>query len=841
MNLFTDLGRDLRYAVRTLRREPSLVAGVVFTFALAAGANAAIFGLVERLMLAPPAGVEGADRVARVSLGFTGPRGESFLASTMSYPDFSAIAASTGAVREAAAFQADTVMIGRGSELDAVPAVKASGRYFSLLGVHPRLGRFFGPADDQLPDGNPVVVLSHEYWRRRFGSRADAIGSQITVEDQPFTVIGVAPPEFTGAELSPVSLFIPLTAGFRGQPPGWWNDSRIHSVSVIVRLRDQIAPAVAAAIITSALQSGVNPDAELQLGSTTLESLVPGRAARASPQSRIALWLSGVSLVVFLIATANVATVLLLRAARRRREMTVRVTLGASIARLARASVVESLLLALLGGGAGLLLSRWLGDIVRTTLLPNLAATDRLVSGKVLFWSVLATGLAGMLTGLSPVLQQRRGQLTAGLKSGGGHGGSGRFVFQHALVALQVTLCTLLLVGAGLFVRSLRRVQSQDLGFSTAHLLYVRLDFRGTGLPAVEQDRVYEEAVRRVAALPGVTGATVAEGIPFGPHHIPPVSIPGIDLMANGPVQPPIMYAATPAYLDMMGVGLRQGRLFTERDARGAPLVVLVNETMARTAWPGQNALGKCVHVGFGPSFSPDGPGDPMTEETPCREVVGVVHDSRARSLRLEGNEARLMQYYVPFGQLPASPFPGPMVMGLLVRTATDDPGALGPAVQRLLQGGSGVPVYAIVRPYQDLIDPQLRSWRLGATLFSAFGILALGIAAVGLSAVVFYLVTQRVQEIGVRLALGGTRVMVGRLVVFDALRMAGIGAALGVLIALAGSPLLQSLLFQTSARDPAVMMGAVALQLVVAVAAAAWPAWRASRVSPMAALRTDA
>jgi predicted permease len=540
--------------------------------------------------------------------------------------------------------------------------------------------------------------------------------------------------------------------------------------------------------------------------------------------------------VVLLIATANVGTLLLLRTAKRRRDVAVRIALGASHARLARQALVESVLLALLGAVVGLILARWFSGIVRVTLLPNLAPTDRVIDGTVLIVSVVAATGAGLLAGMSPLAQLGRRDLSAELRTGG-HGASGRFVFQNALVALQVALCTLLLVGAGLFVHSLQRVQSQDLGFSTAHLLYVTLDFRGQ-VSGLDRDFVHAEAAHRLETLPGVTGVTVVEGMPFSSHHIPPISVPGVPSFLSSGVQPPIMYGATPSYLEMMDVTLRQGRLITASDRRGTPLVVLVNETMARSLWPGQRAVGKCVRAGYASSFDSDP--ETMADAAPCREVVGVVRDSRARSLRIERNEAKLMQYYVPFAQIPVPPVPDfAVVHGILIRTA--DPARLASSVQRAIQSTATLPVYARVRPYQDLIDPQLRSWRLGATLFSAFGVLALGIAAVGLFGVVSYLVTQRTQEIGVRLALGGTGLTVGRLVVWDAVRMAAIGAGAGLVLAMAGAPLVQSMLFQTSAREPVSAIGAALVLLLVAIAAAAVPAWRASQVSPMTALRTDA
>jgi predicted permease len=402
---------------------------------------------------------------------------------------------------------------------------------------------------------------------------------------------------------------------------------------------------------------------------------------------------------------------------------------------------------------------------------------------------------------------------------------------------VQVALCTLLLVGASLFVRSLRRVQSQDLGFSTARLLYVTLDFRGY-VAGVERDLAYFDAVDRLRTLPAVSGASVAAGIPFGPHYIPPVSIPGVPWPPSGGVQIPIMYGATPEYLDMMDVELLAGRLITGHDGRGAPLVVLVNESLARTAWPDGVPLGKCLRAGFG-TFPPEGDVNPA-ESAPCRTVVGVVRDSRARSLRPEGNEGRIMQYYVPFEQLPESPRPdAAQVMNLIVRVRGDlDAAAM--TVQRTIQSTSALPVYARVRAYQDLLDPQLRSWRLGARLFSVLGALALALAVVGVFGVVSYAVAQRTREIGVRLALGETRAGVGRLVVGDAVRMVSVGLAMGTLAALAAGPLVASLLFQTSPREPWSIAVSAGVLLAATVLASGWPAWRAGRVNPVEALRAD-
>ena len=829
---------DIRYAFRTFRREPTFVAGIALTFGLVIATNAAMFGLVRRLMLAPPPGVQDAERVVRVATTLTADDGSVFTMETTSYPAFRDLATLDRAFAAVAAVSADSVTIGEGADLAEVPAVKVSGRYFAVLGVRAAAGRLFGPADDALPNGNDVVVLSHAFWQRRFAGEASAIGQQLVVDGQRLTIVGVTPRGFNGTDFTPADLFVPLTTSMRNRAAGWWNDPHIRMVSIVAHVRNGVAMREAESLALQTLREPLSAGGMDRLTAVPLESVMPGRAARTTPQARIALWLTGVSVVVLLIATANVGTLLLLRAAKRRREAAVRLSLGASLMYLARQSVVESLLLSLAGCVLGLVLARWIGDIVRVTLLPSVAVATGLLEPTVLIASVAVAGAAGLLASLGPIAQLGRRNLSLELRAGGGHGASGRVAYQHALVAVQVAMSMILLVGAGLFVRSLERVQSQDLGFSTARLLHVNLDFRGP-TPGPEHDRVLADAARRIANVPGVTGVTVVQGMPFSSHNIPPIHVPGYAMPSPAAQQLPIMYAATPAYLDMMGVKLREGRLFTRGDTAGTPLVVLVNETMARTMWPGRSAIGGCVQAGHG---SDPTLGDPMAAVAllPCRTVVGVVRDSRARSLRTEGNEARLMQYYVPLGQSPSAPFPNVREYhGILVRTAGEPERWVAP-IRRLIQGTSSRPVYARVSPYQTLIDPQLRSWRLGATLFSAFGLLALAIAAVGLFAVVSYLVTQRTREIGVRLALGGSARGIAGLVVRDAIRMTAVGGLIGIGIAVLAAPLVQSMLFETSTREPMVLIAAVVVLSVVTVSAAAIPAWRAGRVSPMVVMRAD-
>jgi predicted permease len=825
--------RDFVTAARALRREPGFVAIVVLTFALAIAANAAMFGLVNRLMLSPPPGIASADRVARVRLWLNQEGGESFAMSTTSYPVFQELRASSSAFAAIAATRPDTMLVGRSPDVTRVAGVGATGDYFTTLGATPELGRFFGASDDVPPAGNPVVVLGDAYWQRAYGGNRSVLGQRIVIGEQPFTIIGVARPGFNGEQLSAVDLFVPLSTMMRASGSEWMTNHGMKVVSLVVRLRDGVSLAAARTIGTAAIRGESSADHATM--SVDFDLVVPGASSLQSAQSRIALWLAAVSLIVLLIATANVGTLLSLRAARRRREIAVRVAIGAGRGDLARQLVTESVLLATGGAASGVLLSHWFSGIIRSTLLPNLAPTTDFIDARVLALSIVTAGVAGVLAALAPIAQVGGGgNLAAELRTGGA-GASAPMRFQNALVTIQVALCTLLVVGAALFVRSLERVQSQDLGFSAEHLLYVTLDFHGF-VPGSERDAAYFAAVDRVRALTGVTGATVAAGIPFGPHNIPPMSIPNLPWPPVN-VQIPIMYAATPDYLDLMRVRLLTGRLFSARDTRGSPQVVLVNESLARSAWPGGSALGKCVRVGGMPTGGGD---ENPAASQPCREVVGVVRDSRARSLLPERNEDRLMQYYVPFEQIPDPPFPNiPRVMGLVVRVAGDPLEMVG-QVQRAIQSSSARRVFALIRPYQDLIDPQLRSWQLGATLFSAFSTIALGIATVGLFGVISYVATQRTQEIGIRRALGGNGWMVARLVVVDALRRTIVGVTLGVVATLLAGPVIAAMLFQTSPRDPASVAAAGAVLVAATLVAASWPALRATRVNPMVALRAE-
>ncbi len=519
--------RTLALAVRSLRREPVLAAAVVLTFALAIGANTVMFGLVSRLMLAAPPGVSEPDRVARLSL-------------TTSYPQYRELSALGSAFTAVAAVRPMKVIQGASGDAVEIDAIAATGSYFATLGARPALGRWFGPADDALPAGSPVAVLSHSFHGRRFAGDPRVLGTAMQIDGTSYTIVGVAQAGFSGDALAAVDVFLPLSAALRGSASQWWADERINLVSVIVRLRDGVTPEAAGGLA--------------RLGNNPLEPLLPG-SVRNSQQARIARWLLGVTLVVLLIATANVATLLLLRALRARREIAVRLALGASKARLAIDLAMRSVLLALAGAASGLLASAWASQAVRVTLLPHLAPDDRVADPGLLLTTLTLAIVAGLAAGLAPMALVSQRGIAADLVGAGTLGSLTHSRSQRALVGVQVALCTVLLVGAGLFVRSLQRIRGQELGFSTARLLLVQLDFRQP-LGGTREDEVHRDLAARVATLRGVTGATVVQATPFGNHTTPPVSVPGRDEPPSAGRQIATMYAATPEFLRLMDVRL---------------------------------------------------------------------------------------------------------------------------------------------------------------------------------------------------------------------------------------------------------------------------------------------
>jgi predicted permease len=811
--------QDIRFALRSAARRPGFAAVVVLTIGLGIGANAAMFGLIDVLLLRAPPHVEGAERLGRVHLTRTFRSGGTFTNTATTSADFIGLRDNARMLDGVAAFFSSTATLGRGPEAESVRRVLASGAYFDLLGVRPRLGRFFGEAEDQLPSGSPVAVLSHGFWQRQYGGRADVLGEALSIGEQRYTVIGVAPAGFTGAQLEPVDVFLPLSAGAAEMAGAQWpGDRNLVWLRVLVRLAPGATAEQASAELTS-LYVAANEETlgDDPAAGASIVSIVPGHDPVNAESVRVALWLGGVSFLVLLIACANVANLLLGRAMRRRAEVGIRMALGVGQRRLATLLVAESLVLAVAGCVVGLLLTWATGGAVRGLLLPELPWDGGAVDVRVAVFAAVMALIVALATALPPALQSLAVDVTGALKSGPREGTLQRSRTRGALVLVQATLSVVLLVGAGLFVRSLQNVRSLDLGTDAGRVLAIGWpNLWNSGYSAAEREAIFADARERLAALPGVEDAAVAMTVPFWSSASSELSVPGLDSLPEAPGGGPYVNGVTPEYFRTVGTAIVGGRGFRASDVLGAPRVAIVSETMARVLWPGEDAIGKCIRVG--------------ADTVPCSEVVGIAEDVR---YSLSGPP--VMLYYLPMAQRQRSIG----LRALFVRTSGDPASVLGPVREAAQRVRPDLP-YAEIRLLSDIVEPHVRPWRLGATLFGGFGALALLLAALGLYAVVAYAVAQRTQELGVRVAIGASAYDVVRLVLAQSLRTAVAGIAIGLAIAWVAGSAVEPLLFEQSARDPIVLGTVAVILLAVGILASLVPVARALRIDPVLALKAE-
>jgi predicted permease len=816
--------QDLRYALRGLRRKPGFTLGVVLTLGLGIGANATMFGIVDRLLFRPPAYLPRPDEVHRVYFVRTLDGTDRAIANT-SYRRFEDVRASVTSFSEVAGFWRSELAVGVGEAAREVEVAMVSPELWRIFDARPVAGRFFGAAEDRLPDGSPVAVLGYEYWRSALGGR-DVLGTRLRIGRRDYTVIGVAPKGFHALWMSPSAAFIPLAAGgaeiAEGMDDGFAGTYGFSWMQLLVRRKPGVTRETAEAELSRAYRASYAAQREVmpqvdppeRVRPRALAAPVLGeRGPNRTTVAKVATWLVGVSIAVLVIACANVGNLLLARALGRRREIAVRLALGVTRRRLFGQLLLESVLLALLGGAAGLVLAEWGGGLVRAVLLPDVAWTDGMLDGRVLLFTAAAALLAGVFAGLAPVLQTRRADVAAALKAGAREGTYQRSRLRMGLIVLQCTLSVVLLAGATLFVQSFRNVHRLRLGYEPDRVLYVSARMRGEALSDEQADRLKERLLEGSRALPVVEQATRTLTVPFWMSVDNPIFVPGVDSVERFGIF--TQQAASPGYFATMGTRILRGRPITEADRRGAPPVMVVSASMARTLWPGGDAIGRCVKVG--------------ADTMPCATVVGIAEDIKRESL---SDDPGLL-YYLSMAQYP------PGAGGLFVRTRGPAAGRADEvrrALQRLMPGAS----YVNVTPMDDIVDPNMRSWRLGAAMFTAFGLLALLVAAVGLYSVIAYNVSQRTHELGVRMALGARRGDVVRLVLADALGLAGVAVVLGALIVLVAGRWVEPLLFDASARNPVVIAGIGAALLVIAAAASFLPALRASRVDPAVALRAD-
>jgi len=817
------VAQDVRYAVRGLRLNPGLTAVVALTLGLGIGANATMFGIVDRLLLRPPTYLKSPETAHRIYLGRTFDGEESFT-SNVSYKRYLELREGSSSLSETAAFFNTEIVFGAGDDARELRTGMVSASFWPFFGVRPALGRFFTPDEDRVPEGSPVAVLGYGHWQSKYGGSADVIGKSVRIGRKIYTIIGVAPRHFSGTDMQVVAAFIPITSGandlFGGgisDPTRYYTTHNMSWMEMLARRKPRVSIEAATADLTTAVRRSYATEsaqrAEQVRPRIVVGSILRERGPQQGQDSKVATWLAGVSLVVLLVACANVANILLARAFRRRREVAVRMALGISRGRLIAQLFTESLVLALLGAAAGLLVAHWGGGVLRATLLPNVEWGSTLADPRVLAFAGAAALAAGILTGLAPALQSVRSDVAAALKSGGAKSGLHRSRLRTGLLVFQAALSVMLLVGAGLFVRSLRNVRTLDLGYDPDRVVFVSAEMRGLRLSNAELAALKRRLVERARQLPSVEQAGRTLTVPFYINSIEDLFVPGLDSVNR--LGDFYLHAVSDGYFETIGTRIVRGRGITDVDREGAPLAVVVSQSMAKKLWPGKDPLGQCVKVG--------------ADTVPCSAVVGIAEDIRRGSFDKDEG----LQYYVSIDQRQARGG------GLFVRTRSDarrHSERIRHELQRLMPGVS----YVTAMPLQDILDQNVRAWQLGATMFTIFGGIGLLLAAVGLYAVMAYNTAQRTHELGVRIALGAQTGDVVRLVLAGGLRVAVVGVAIGTGVALVAGRFIAPLLFNISPKDPSVFAVVVVTLLATAGVASLVPAWRATRVDPNVALRTE-
>lgn len=816
------LRTDVLTAIRSLTATPLPVLGAIVTLAVAVGVNLAVFGLIDRALLSPPSHVLAPERLFTIAIVPPGADRGSPPMTTTSYVAFEMIRDQVPSVQGAAAFSRNDTSIVVNGEQQEVRSMTVSDEYFKVLGVLPMLGPGIQAGVDSQPAGAPPAVLSYAFWRSDLSGDLGVIGRRISLGGLEYEVAGVMPRAFSGHSSIDTDIWVTFGGAMRNSP-GWNRDDRRNFTSVVVRIGDQTPSA-------AATQAGAAIDRQVVLQSVIGTGI-------AATERRIAWWLAGVSMAVLAIGLANAATLLLVRGARLRRDLAIRAALGASRMRLIRQGVLEAVVLAALATATSLLLATWLDETMRRVLFPGIV--ERTTASAAALWAALAAGVMAAITNAIATTRHVPASFDAPLLSGAAAGGGRRTAAMTTLLVVQMTLSVMLLAGAGMFGGSLYRLLSQDFGMEMSEVLLVnaRMGPGGSETGA----RLYLDALERIREMPDVEMATPINTIPFTGFNVPPIAVPGRPEPPAVGRQLPFLVAATPEFFTLLGIRIVEGRGLVAADDRGAP-VVLVNQSMARAVWPGESAVGKCIRIGFPPDFQP-GFGPPVLgENVRCREVVGVVNDTRQRSLFPQDNEDRLMQYYVPFSQVPYPPFlpqDEPRVSGLLVRPRHLSDRLVTAVRQAIVGDRSDLP-FIEIRPYSQVLDRQARPWRIGTTLLALFSTLAVLVASIGLYATFAYVVSERRREMAIRLAVGARPGSVVAMVLGEAALLAVIGAALGCVAAIGGGRLVASLLYGTGPTDPLVLGAAALGMLIVAVVATLLPARAASTADPSVLLRTN-
>jgi len=824
MPLMETLRQDLRYAIRTLASSRGLTIVAVVSLALGIGANTTIFTFINALLLRPPM-VHEPDRLLEVWQHNT-TRG-SGIGSDMqlSFPEYEYYRDHNNTFSELGAFTGETppVIWTRAGEGETLRAALVSSNFFSILGIQPALGRGFLPADGPAATAAPVVVLSHALWQQRLASDRAIVGKTLTLNGRDYTVVGVAPAAFTGLVLGfAPDVWTPMGMYRAVNPALDLSERRMHWLLAIGRLKAGVAAGQASADLVVLGQQLARdfPDTNRNLAPDTVPvELVPGPFRGVA--SGISAVLMAVVGLVLLIACANVANLLLAKASSRRREVAVRIALGADRRRLIQQMLTESVVIAGVAGAIGLFISLWAAPLF-VSLMPASLPLGVTVSPdiRVFAFTLLASIGTGIVFGLAPALQHSTLNQVNNLKDGAPHGGSSRSKLRHALVVAQVTACVVLLVGASLCVRSLLNARSIDPGFDTRNTVVAGLSVDTFGYDESRGRAFYARLLEQVRALPGVRAASLTDHLPLGQiSRMQGIEIDGHDGPRGPSGRPGLsvdMALVAPEYFEAMGIPVLRGRSFTNTDDLNAPPVIMINQQMAERFWPHRNPIGQFVTI--------LGPGDSRARAT----IIGVVKTGKYESL---GEDPKaffyrpLLQDYQPGVQL-------------IVRTAGNVPivDALKHQVRALDPRLALVSIETLLQHMQLPLFPA----RAAGLLLGVFGVLALTLAVVGLYGVMSYSVTQRTREIGVRMALGANRSDVLRLVVGQGLKLTLAGLGLGVVGAIAVTCVLSSVLYGISPTDPLSFLTVSVALTMVAIVASYVPARWATRVDPMQALRSE-
>jgi predicted permease len=817
---------DIRQAIRVFLKRPGFSAIVVITLALGIGANTAIFSVTDKLLLRSLP-VSEPDRLVLITSVSVSPH---FVSNSFSYPIFNDYRTRNSVFSGLLAFSRTELELGGGAQTERVPSEFVSGNYFDVLGIQAARGRTFLPEEDKTPGSQPVVVVSEAFSRKHFGDQ-NAVGQKITLNEIPLTVVGVAPANFTGMMLEhPTDIWVPVLMHPQLAQSTFIEKGSGRFLQLLARVKSDVSLAQAEAnfdLLAQQIREANTPAGTITKGLPFSEQHIkfePGGKGISLLRKRFSAplkLLMGVVGLVLLIACANIAGLLLSRGVTRRKEMAIRRAVGANSWRVVRQLLTESLLLAVTGGAVGLLIAPWLITLlVNTQSRLDLASTllAHGVDGRVLAFTALTTVVAGIVFGVFPAWQSAKPDLVPVLKEEGGISGrrERRFTFRSLLVVSQLALAIVVLIGAGLCIRSLRNLLAIDPGYKAETLLSVPVELDEKKYDEARGSMFQQQLYARLAALPGVEGLSYGSVMPFsGSRSMSSIFVQGRQPLPNEQMAFDSS-AVGPRYHETMGIEMAQGRGFTEQDREGAPAVIIINEALAQRLFPGENALGRKL------TLKTNGP--PI-------EIVGITRDIKHHELT---------ETPVPHFDLPTLQRGYDSYITVVIRTRGPAEDLIPAVRSELLAMDPALPVKDI-ETVSAQIDDTLAATRLASTLISIFGLVALLLASIGLYGVMAWMVSQRTREVGIRIALGAQPGDVLKLIIKQGLALTLAGVAIGLLAALAATRLIDTQqLYGVSATDPTTFAVIALLLTAVSLLACYVPARRATKVDPLTALRYE-